>query len=159
MPVTFNIYHVENQGVRLQGLLEPAELDLLTSGDLADLAGPVEYDIEVEKLESGYLAQGRLSAPLRCQCARCLKPFEQRLELEEWVVQLPFEGEEAAVVVNDCVDLTPFLREDILLELPQRPLCQPECGGLIPPADAGSTPGGVPPGSSPVWSALDKLRF
>ena len=43
---------------------------------------------------------------------------------------LPLEGEEAVSVVNDCVDLTPYVREDILLEFPQHPLCEPECRGL-----------------------------
>ena len=33
-------------------------------------------------------------------------------------------------IENDCVDLTPFVREDILLEFPQHPLCKPDCGGL-----------------------------
>src|ERR1019366_2519152 len=30
----------------------------------------------------------------------------------------------------DCVDLTPQVREDILLEFPWHPLCDPECRGL-----------------------------
>jgi len=34
-------------------------------------------------------------------------------------------------VLNDCVDLTPSVREDILLEFPQHPLCDRECRGLL----------------------------
>jgi len=39
---------------------------------------------------------------------------------------LPLEGEEKTPVDNDCVDLTPFAREDMLLEFPQHPVCEPE---------------------------------
>ena len=45
-------------------------------------------------------------------------------------VTLPLEGEEEVPVINDCVDLTPYMREDILLAFPQHPLCEPDCGGL-----------------------------
>ncbi len=36
----------------------------------------------------------------------------------------------AVPIKNDCVDLTPWVREDILLGFPQHPLCRPDCGGL-----------------------------
>jgi uncharacterized metal-binding protein YceD (DUF177 family) len=45
-------------------------------------------------------------------------------------LHLPLEGEDKVPVDNDCVDLTPFVREDILLEFPQHPLCKPDCGGI-----------------------------
>jgi len=58
---------------------------------------------------------------------------------------------------NDCVDLTPFLREDILLDFPQRPLCKPDCAGLknqaARPAEAVEQP------AATVWAELDKLKL
>jgi uncharacterized metal-binding protein YceD (DUF177 family) len=64
------------------------------------------------------------------------------------------------------VDLTPQIREDILLELPQRPLCQPDCRGL-PKKAAGKvktiakTTGkaGEAGGASPDWTVLNKLKL
>jgi uncharacterized metal-binding protein YceD (DUF177 family) len=58
------------------------------------------------------------------------------------------------------VDLTPFLREDILLELPQHPLCKPDCSGLKKPKAGKSkknSPGAT--ADSSAWSELDKLKF
>ena len=40
------------------------------------------------------------------------------------------QGDDKALVVNDCLDLTPYVREDILLALPLHPLCGSDCGGL-----------------------------
>jgi uncharacterized protein len=86
--------------------------------------------LEVQKLEDGLLVQGRLHLNLDCECVRCLKPFQYRLELDGWACHLPLQGEDCVAAVNDCVDLTPYVREDILLEFPRHPLCDPECRGL-----------------------------
>jgi uncharacterized metal-binding protein YceD (DUF177 family) len=60
-------------------------------------------------------------------------------------------------VVNDCVDLTPLVREDMLLEFPQHPLCKPDCGGLkTKTGKARKTAGGNTPA---VWAELDKLKL
>ena len=64
---------------------------------------------------------------------RCLEDFEFELEPDPWTLYLPLEpleGDEAVSVKNDCVDLTPCVREDILLGFPQHPLCRPDCDGL-----------------------------
>jgi uncharacterized protein len=71
------------------------------------------------------------------------------------------EGEQAAPIVNDCVDLTPYLREDILLEFPQHPLCDPECRGLQakPTGKKKAGSGSKTDGTSTTWSELNKLKF
>ena len=99
---------------------------------------------------------------LQCQCVRCLKRFEFPLQLEPWTLLLPFEGEEALVVDNDCADLTPYLREDILLGFSRHPVCSLECRGL-PKASFGkvkTTSNASPPGAgSPAWAELNKLKL
>ena len=98
---------------------------------------------------------------LDCECARCLKAFQKPVELEHWTALVPLEGPEKAEIKDDFVDLTPFLREDILLEFPQHPLCEADCAGLPNRAEknARQTKGvSQTPGSS-VWSELNKLKF
>jgi uncharacterized metal-binding protein YceD (DUF177 family) len=95
---------------------------------------------------------------LDCECARCLKPFEHRIELENWTAHLALEGEEKAPVKDDLVDLTPSMREDILLELPQHPLCEADCAGL-PNRMKEKTKAVGRAEESPAWSALNKLKF
>src|SRR5207249_120273 len=94
------------------------ELDLDTHDEMIQPVEPLEHDLEVQKIEDGLLVHGRLHLKLNCQCVRCLKPFQYDLDLQNWSCHLPLQGEEQAPVVNDCVDLTPYLREDILLEFP-----------------------------------------
>ena len=159
MPLAVNLRHLEAHPVRLQGELPLAELDLDPKDEVIRPQGPLGYDIEVQKLEGGLWVQGRLSLELECECVRCLKLFRYKLQLEDWGSHLPLQGEDAVPVVNDCVDLTPNLREDILLEFPQHPVCEPGCRGL---ADTlvgkakTSSPGQT---DSSAWAALNKLKF
>ena len=160
MPLLINLRHLENHDLTLDGELPVAALDLDTRDEMIQASKPLRYQLAVQQLDDALLVRGQLRLPLACECVRCLKPFEYQLELSDWACHIPLTGEEKAPIVSDCVDLTPFLREDILLELPQHPLCKPECGGLKKP-NVGKTrkngPGAIK--NSPTWSALDKLKF
>jgi uncharacterized metal-binding protein YceD (DUF177 family) len=130
MPVLFNLRHLDEKNVHLKGEISAEELDIENLDELIHIPEPLSYDIELQKLEQAVLAQGTLSLMLRCECARCLKPHPHPLKVEHWACHLPLEGEDKVSVVNDCVDLTPYIREDIVLAFPQHPLCDPECRGL-----------------------------
>lgn len=162
MPLLVNLRHLEAHPLHVEGELPAAELDIDTRDEAIRLAGPLQYDLQVQKLEGGLLLQGRLSLALECQCVRCLKAFKEVLRLEPWTTHLPFHGEDAVEVVNDCVDLTPSIREDILLEFPQHPLCDRDCSGLGN-ASVGKSKTfsniGSPDEGSPAWKDLNKLKF
>jgi uncharacterized metal-binding protein YceD (DUF177 family) len=162
MSLSINIRHLEDHPLILEGQLPVDELDVKIQDEVIRLTNPLEYTLEVQKLEGGLLIQGRLSLILDCQCVRCLKRFQYDLELDPWTAHLPLEGEEAVPVVNDCVDLTPAVREDILLEFPQHPLCERDCRGLrsapVGKSKTFSSIGKADEGS-PAWKALNKLKF
>jgi uncharacterized protein len=162
MPLTINLRHLETDSIRLEGHLPVKELDIDPHDEVIQVGQPLEHDLEVQKLEDGLLVQGRLHLVLDCQCVRCLKPFQHRLELDHWACHLPLEGEDCVAVVNDCVDLTPYVREDILLEFPRHPLCNPDCRGLPnmsigKPRNTSGT-GKTEVGSS-AWAELNKLKL
>ena len=161
MPLTINLRHLENEDVRLKGKLPVKELDLDVRDEMVAVEGPLQYDLEVRNLDDSLLVQGRLRLNLRCQCVRCLKSFSQAIDLPEWTYHAPLQGEEAAAITGDFVDLTPRVREDILLEFPQHPLCEAGCPGL--PKGTGKTKksgsAGQSKGESSAWAELDKLKF
>jgi uncharacterized protein len=162
MGLLVNLRHLDQHNQRLRGHLTGEELDIDTKDEVMQLRQPVSYDLEVQQLETSLLVQGRLAWELSCQCVRCLKPFPLPLELDAWTLHLPLEGEDAVAVVNDCVDLTPYIREDILLALPQHPLCDPECGGLTNSFVGGSkntSEASRPEKGSAAWDELNKLKF
>jgi uncharacterized protein len=162
MPLFVNLRHLEAHNARLHGELSVEELDIDARDEVIQVTQPLQHDLEVQKVEDGLLPQGHLRLVLDCLCVRCLKPFQFPLDLKAWACHIPLEGEEKAPVVNDCVDLTPFVREDILLEFPRHPLCDPQCRGLpkMSVGKAKQTSGaGKTEVGSPAWAELNKLKF
>lgn len=161
MPLLVNLRHLETRNLTLTGELTPAELDLESCDELVRANGPLRYELEAQLIEESLLVRGELSIVLDCECARCLKPFKFTLELPHFAVHLPLEGEDAATVTGDCVDLTPILREDTLLEFPQHPLCKPGCVGLTArkPGKKKMNTATGPENPSSAWSELDKLEL
>jgi len=159
MSLSVNLRHLETRNVVLRGELSLAELDLEVRDEIICVTRPVEYDIEIEKLDDTLLVQGELHVTLECECVRCLKKFKRGLDLENWTLHLPLEGDEKVSVDNDSVDLTPFVREDILLELPQHPLCRPDCGGLGPKTGKSKKIADKEEPKSSAWTELNKLKL
>jgi uncharacterized protein len=160
MPLVVNLRHLEEHDVILRGELPVAELDLDTHDEMIRVTRPLRHEFEVQMLDRSLLLHGWLRLMLECRCVRCLKPFEREMELNPWTCHLPLEGEEQVPVVNDCADLTPYVREDMLLELPQHPLCKPDCRGFekITAGNAQNT-GGKEELIPSTWAELDKLKL
>jgi uncharacterized protein len=162
MPLLVNVRHLETSEQRLEGELPIAELDLERLDELMQPVESMRYQLLVQRIEKGLLVQGQLELPLACECARCLRPFRTVVRLPDYCAMLSWEGEEAVPIRHDCVDLTPYVREDMVLALPQRPLCEPECRGLADrpsfgPEAADGADDSEPPSSA--WAKLNKLKL
>ena len=145
----------------LEGELPIAELELGVQDAMVKANEPLHYQLETQLLDDNLLVRGRIQLTLDCECVRCLKPFKYSLEMKDWVCHLALEGEEKVAVVDDSVDLTGPLREDILLAFPAHPVCDPGCVGLT-----GKSPGakqkqdsGPTEAKPSAWEELDKLKF
>ena len=155
MSLIVNLEDLKETNLPLKGEL-PLELEESEERDVLVRANkPLAYQLEVSLLDEALLVQGRLELPLNCECARCLKPFVHTLSLTDWTLHLPFKGDGAIETINDSVDLTPWVREDILLGFPQHPLCAPDCTGLkVADPEGSSAVTGTEPLPSP-WAQLD----
>jgi uncharacterized protein len=161
MPLIVNLRHLEKRNLTLAGELSPTELEVDDRDEMIQAKQPLHYRLEVQMLDQSLLVRGKLSITLDCQCVRCLKPFKHKLLLPDFAAHLPLAGEEAITVSGDCVDLTPILREDTLLEFPQHPLCKPGCGGFATRKTGKKKTTAHPETDKPssAWAELDKLKF
>lgn len=89
-------------------------------------AAPVSYDLTAEVLGTELLVRGSVTTRFGGVCSRCGGPLDLEVKDDAFCVSLPLSEE------LQEVDLTPELRESILLALPSHPVCRAECGGLCP---------------------------
>jgi len=159
MPLLVNLRHLVDEDLALRGELPVAELDLDPRDEMIRVEQPLQYELAVQKLDQSLLLRGWLRLTLNCQCVRCLKGFAYCLTLEGWTCHIPLTGEERATVVSDCVDLTPYLREDIILGFPQHPLCDVACRGLEKTDVGKPKQNELGQTRSSTWAELDKLKL
>ena len=159
MSLKVNLRLLEKGDLHLDGAVPASELAPDFQDELMRLSHPVEYELDVQKQSSGLLVTGTLSTHVDCECARCLKPFLLPVRVDGFSLLVPLEGEDALPVDGDFADLTPAVREDILLALPTNPLCSADCRGLEPKARARESQVRDQAGPNTAWSALDKLKL
>ncbi len=146
-----HLRQIPHDGLQLEGEeecvlpqhLDPAEVQC---------AGPLRYALEVGISEGALWASGELHQPVELHCVRCLEAFPFEIAVPDFAIHTELAGPEV-------VDLTPFMREDILLNLPPYPHCDRDGGRICPVPEekvsgAQAEPLEVRP---PDWSALDKL--
>lgn len=114
--------------------LAPAQLNL--SPEDADLEGHILVEGELSNGGDVILLTAAEQFVCHGTCARCLK--DVRLELTARVEERYYpegtEGleEDAFTYQFDMVDVTDALRESLLLAIPARVLCKPDCKGICP---------------------------
>jgi uncharacterized protein len=105
----------------------------------ARIARPLSAEVRVLPQDNGALVTGRISGALTLPCSRCSEEFEQALDGEFEVFEETGDedgmAEEARVVSADGtlrLDLGAVLWEQLVLALPENPVCQEDCRGLCP---------------------------
>ncbi len=145
------------EGLHLVGEVDGAVFGI----DDADLrcTGALSYDVEVQLYDTELVLRGRVSAPFRLRCVRCLEEFDYELELDELTLSVDVKGKLAA-------DLTEELREELVLELPAYPKCEligEECkinasfGDFRLDKDPQPGVNSATPSGESVWDALDSI--
>ncbi len=95
--------------------------------------GPVEVAVTITYLEGLYWLEGTVDGRFVTDCARCLERVEIRFGTklaEKYARGGPGADTEVMPVEGDFIDLTEKIVESVLLALPMKPLCSPDCLGL-----------------------------
>ena len=162
MPLFFNLHQLEQGPLALEGELSAAELELENFDELVQLSAPTRCRLEAQLIDGSVLVKGRVIIPLDCACSRCLRAFKDEVDIQDWACLLPLNGEDHVEIHGDSVNLTPYVREDIVLALPQHPLCRPQCEGLSFTALNQAKQVSTAPrmeATSTVWAELNKLKL
>jgi uncharacterized protein len=109
----------------------------------------------------GIVARGSIDAPWQAPCRRCLTTVtgEILVHVDELFERTPLAGE-TYPLDDDTLDLTPLVRDALLLELPTAPLCSDDCAGIcsVCGADRNVSPCDCrTDDADPRWAALRVL--
>ncbi|TXJ07665.1 MAG: DUF177 domain-containing protein [Aeromicrobium sp.] len=137
----------------------PADLglDVLTVPE----GSPIALEVRLECVMEGVLVTGSASATVEGECVRCLNEIEFPLDVRFQELYVYGEPDEDELALEDeILDLDPVLRDAVVLELPQNPLCSQDCPGLC--IECGARLADDPdhthgPAIDPRWSALTEL--
>jgi uncharacterized protein len=161
MSLSVNIKKLEDENDQLEGELSVEALDLGFEDEVVRFTQSLKYELEVQRLQDALLITGELELPVTCECVRCLREIPQVIRLQGWACHIPLEGEDRPPIVKDSVDLTPYIREDIVLALPTHPVCRDDCPGLtgkFKQTSRAAGDSGVKAMASP-WDELNKLKL
>ncbi len=142
--------------------------------DLAvPLAGPLEADLEVHRIDGELRVTGEVRATVRLECSRCLRPFtlpvrgavdavfaSRAAVAAEGDRELDEEDLDVQPLEHGAADLRGVIAEQVHLAIPIKPLCSEQCRGICPHCGAdlaGGPCGCAPLQGDPRWEALRKL--
>jgi uncharacterized protein len=132
--------------LELPGATFPVLSEMIGSGEVV-LTSPVRLEITAAHEFDHVRVSGRVETEIRLACSRCCAEYDDKLsstfelfytkaqgdetvqdeevELSETdLVSVPYRGDE--------INLLPEVDEQIVMELPLRPLCSDDCRGLCP---------------------------
>jgi uncharacterized protein len=132
---------IPDEGLSLSFQEDTETLELSVVG--ARFIQPVDADFFVQKAGDLVSVTGRLTLTIMCECVDCLREFLATLEVPVNAQYLPgspllVAGEHVMPVEeaenyyyrDDVIVLDDLVREEVLLAMPYKLLCKPDCRGL-----------------------------
>ncbi len=176
----FKVLDLEREPIEFDLELKPGAVDF---GDEADQIGNLATSGQAEVIHErrgpkdivpDIRLKGRFAGNFQVPCARCIEPVEIPLAAEFDLIFRPIGVDadvpersitasetEIGYYQKDSLLLEDVLREQVLLSLPVRTLCKPDCKGLCPHcgANRNTQPCSCDEGpSDPRWEGLTGLR-
>jgi uncharacterized protein len=146
---------------------ELAADDPLFAGLDFTLTGPVRVRGRLQSAgEDRYFWRGELSGQVTGECRRCLAPVTVQVSADIGALFAKdpdaLEDPDSYALAHDAtsIDLTPAVREELVLAVPRYVLCREGCRGLCPRCghDLNAGPCGCAPIPDPRWEALAALK-
>ena len=145
-----NVHFIElkdlaQEKVALQGVFEPGAIDF--SADAIRQIELLDWLAEAERVGNEIRIVGSLKTAVEASCSRCLDParfevsrpfdlfFRERDEQmfdEDEEIELTQDDMRTAFFTGTKLAIGDILREQVLLSIPMKVLCTPECKGLCP---------------------------
>lgn len=125
-------------------LVVTADREWTNGVEEVDTTAPLHLQVDLQGMSEGVLVQIRGAVPTRTQCSRCARDLNGQIDLntsemyfdpgfkEKALAEGDQEAEDFFEISDEQVNLRPLLRDEIVLQMRQLPLCDPPCLGICP---------------------------
>jgi uncharacterized protein len=124
----------------------------------------IPAELTVTRASTGWVFELRCAVRLHGPCVRCLADavVDERLSLREYQATSPDSDElTTPYLAESRLDLSGWTRDALILALPDKILCRPDCAGLCPVCgkDLNREPHShAEEEPDPRWAALERLK-
>jgi uncharacterized protein len=143
-----SIHELQQRDVPLSLEIQPGEVDFLDENLQQEGALQIEGRVHLRASTGELQVKAALSGQLSFSCDRCLSRVKWPLSLDLDLTYLPADASpredereissdeaEIGFYEEDGIALTDIWREQVLLALPMRRVCQPSCQEPVPAVD------------------------
>lgn len=173
VPIVMRIelVNLEHGRAEFAHVYQPDELG--SFDERINLEAPVNVTGKVRIAGTEVFVNGHIETRARIACDRCLKPIELPIDTDfdlQYITGTDYESSGAAelgedemsvsVFDGDAIDVDEIVKEQILLAVPTRMLCQPGCKGICPDCGIDKNTSDCACDTSevdPRWAALKNL--
>ena len=149
-----------------------ADIAVLDEG--IGLSEPTTGRVRLMRTDAGILVEGQVESEVLVPCGRCLTPYPVSLKAaleEEFLAGGQFaspdrgaeEGADPALRIDEqhMLDLQDVIRQQLLLALPNHPVCRSDCAGMCAHCgqDLNDGPCECTEERDPRWDALLRLQL
>ena len=127
------------EGLTLAEEFNPREEDLET--DIIKFPKPLQVRADVTRITNAVTVNLSVAGRMHANCSRCLEEFDTEFKKD---FALNFQANK----LEPVIDLSPQIREEIILDFPIKPLCKADCKGLCPKCGKNLNQGGCSCGST-----------
>jgi uncharacterized protein len=128
---------------------EGLDVDIQETIQSGTFSAPVKARLRIEKVDAEIVVKGDMTAEITLQCSRCLNEFSRTTSVPVDVVYHPVEelkGKDYREITSEELDsdfysgeeldLLELLKEQVVLNIPMKPLCTDACKGICPECGA-----------------------
>ncbi len=94
------------------------------------LTKDIEGEIKISRLDVGLNVSGHIKTEIELECHRCLRTFNRPTEVYFDQGYSEMLGDDEMPIIDDSIDLAPLIEQEIILHLPIKILCTPDCRGI-----------------------------
>ena len=109
--------------------------------ELGDIREPLEVFVKITRERNGYKVHLSIVGSVELECSRCLSTFSkdlsqerekhiERYPTEETLSLSPEDLDVSFMEEPDIINLEELVREELILSVPMKPLCKPDCSGI-----------------------------